>query len=68
MQKISGICLSRLVYGASNIELERILGKEGSACSRIVFENSYWQPEVTSGVLREECLAVLQGYFGKKKD
>lgn len=57
--------LGRLVYGASNIELERILGQEGSECSRIVFEHSYWQPEVTSGVLREECLAVLREYFGK---
>ena len=57
--------LGRLVYGASNIELERILGNEGSECSKIVFEHSYWQPKVTSGVLREEALAVLTAYFGK---
>ena len=57
--------LGRLVYGASNIDLERILGNEGSECSKIVFEHSYWQPKVTSRVLREEALAVLTAYFGK---
>lgn len=55
--------LGRLVYGASNIDLENILGKDGCSCSRIVFENSFWQPEVTSGVLRDEALAVLSTYF-----
>lgn len=55
--------LGRLVYGASNIELERILGKEGCNCSKLVFDNSFWRPEVTAGVLREESLAVLQAYF-----
>lgn len=55
--------LGRLVYGASNIELERILGKEGCNCSKLVFDNSFWRPEVTAGVLREESLAVLQTYF-----
>lgn len=55
--------LGRLVYGASNIELEHILGKEGCNCSRMVFDNSFWQPEVTAGVLREESLTVLKAYF-----
>ena len=55
--------LGRLVYGASNIDLERILGNEGCNCSKIVFDNSFWQPRVTAGVLREESLAILEAYF-----
>ena len=55
--------LGRLVYGAGNDDLEKILGNEGCSCSRIVFENSFWKPEVTSGVLREEAVEVLTGYF-----
>ena len=56
--------LGRLVYGASNIDLEEIFGKEGCNCSRMVFENSSWHPEVTEAVLRDEALAVLKSYFG----
>ncbi len=59
--------LGRLVYGASNIELERILGNPGSECSKIVFDRSDWKPEVTAGVLREESLAVLRDYFGARR-
>ncbi len=55
--------LGRLVYGASNVDLERILGKEGCNCSKLVFDHSSWRPEVTAGVLREESLTVLQAYF-----
>ena len=55
--------LGRLVYGASNEDLERILGNEGCNCSRIVFENSFWKPDVTAGVLRDQALAVLKDYF-----
>ena len=56
--------LGRLVYGASNIELEKILGNDdGCNCSKMVFDNSFWQPEVTAGVLREEALEVLRDYF-----
>ena len=57
--------LGRLVYGASNIDLEHILGKEGCNCSKIVFDNSFWKPQVTAGVLREESIAILKDYFGK---
>ncbi|MCD7761254.1 MAG: nucleoside deaminase [Clostridiales bacterium] len=57
--------LGRLVYAASNVELEQILGKEGCECSRIVFEHSYHRPQVTAGVLREESLSVLRDYFGE---
>ena len=59
--------LGRLVYGASNIELEAILGKEGCNCSRIAFDHSYWKPSVTAGVLRDEALTVLKDYFGKSE-
>lgn len=57
--------LGRLVYGAGNIDLEHILGNEGCNCSQIVFENSFHKPQITSGVLREESLAVLTAYFEK---
>lgn len=59
--------LGRLVYGASNIDLENILEKKGCNCSQIVFDNSSWKPQVTSGVLRDESCAVLADYFGKHK-
>ncbi len=59
--------LGRLVYAASNIDLEKILHKKGSNCSQIVFEHSNWKPEVTAGVLREDALRVLRAYFEKEQ-
>ena len=59
--------LGRLVYGASNIDLENILGNKGCNCSKMVFDNSFWHPQVTEGVLREEALAILEQYFGTHK-
>lgn len=58
--------LGTLVYGASNLELEEILHKKGSNCSKIVFSNSNYQPNVRKGVLKEECLEVLKSYFASK--
>lgn len=58
--------LGRLVYGASNIDLCNLLGKSGSPCCQIVFENSAFKPEVTSGILRDESLQVLASYFSHK--
>ncbi|MBR5496477.1 MAG: nucleoside deaminase, partial [Clostridia bacterium] len=55
--------LGRLVYGASDIDLCNILGVEGSECSKIVFSNSGADISVTSGVLREDALEVLENYF-----
>ena len=55
--------LGRLVYGASDVDLCEILGVEGSLCTKIVFEAMGVKTEVTSGVLREEALAVLKDYF-----
>ena len=57
--------LGRLVYGASNDDLETILGNEGCNCSKMVFDNSFWKPEVTAGVLQEESLEILKAYFAK---
>lgn len=57
--------LGRLVYGASNTELENMLGNEGCNCSEMVFEHSFRRPKATGGVLREESLAVLKEYFAK---
>lgn len=58
--------LGRLVYGASNIDLCNLLGKSGSRCCQIVFENSAFKPEVTAGILRDESLQVLASYFSQK--
>ena len=55
--------LGRLVFAASNRDLEEILGNEGCDCSEMVFANSFRRPEVTSGILREESLEVLRAYF-----
>ena len=57
--------LGRLVYGASDIDLCEILGETGAECSRIVFENSGWKPQVKSGVLRDDSLSILSAYFKK---
>lgn len=55
--------LGRLVYGASNRDLCAIFGEEGSDCSHLVFSHSDHQPQVIAGVLRQECLEVLEAYF-----
>ena len=57
--------MGRLAYAASNMELEKILGNEGCNCSKLVFDNSFWQPQVTAGVLREKSLVILKEYFEK---
>ena len=57
--------LGRLVYGAGNDDLEAILGNDGCNCSKMVFDNSFWQPQVTAGVLREQAAEVLSAYFSK---
>jgi tRNA(Arg) A34 adenosine deaminase TadA len=57
--------LGTLVYSASNIELEAILGQKGCNCSKIVFDHSFHKPVVRFGVLREESISVLESYFGK---
>lgn len=59
--------LGRLVYAASNTELEEILGNRGCACSEMVFENSFHRPKVTGGVMREESLKILREYFSEHK-
>ena len=59
--------LGRLVYGASNIDLENVLGKSGCDCSALVFKNSSYAPSVTAGVLREEAKEVLREYFKTRK-
>lgn len=55
--------LGRLVYGASDRDLCRILGEEGNDCAELVFERSPWKPEVKGGVLRDESIQVLEAYF-----
>ncbi len=56
--------LGRLVYGASDIDLCALLGEQGSACCELIFGHSRWKPTVRGGVLREESLRALAGYFG----
>ena len=55
--------LGRLVYGASDIELCELLGVSGAECARTVFEGSGARISVSAGVMRDEALAVLSGYF-----
>ena len=55
--------LGRLVYAASNNDLSDILQEDGCECSKMVFANSSFSPEVTSGVLRDESLKILKEYF-----
>ena len=59
--------LGRLIYGASNIDLENILGNKGCNCSKMVFDNSFWRLQVTEGIMREEALTVLKEYFDTHK-
>ncbi len=59
--------LGRLVYGASDIDLCKILGENGNECCKTVFESSPFKPEVTGGMLREESLKVLSEYFSNNK-
>lgn len=59
--------LGRLVYGASDIELCRLLGETGNECCKTVFDNSNIKPSVTAGVLKEKCLEVLAEYFKSNK-
>lgn len=55
--------LGRLVYGATNRDLCKILGDGECDCSKIVFQNSPFYPEVTEGVMRKESAALLKKYF-----
>ena len=60
--------LGRLVYAASNDDLEKILGNNGGCiCSKIVFDNSFWQPKVTTGILKDESIEILTAYFSLHK-
>lgn len=59
--------LGRLVYAASDIDLGHILGESGCECSKMVFAHSAHKPSVTSGVLRDESLVILEKYFCNHK-
>ena len=60
--KLDGWCTAQ-----ANDDLETLLGNKGCSCSDMVFENSFWQPQVTAGVLREESLTILRDYFAEHK-
>ncbi len=55
--------LGRLVYGASDTDLGEILGIKGSTCCQSVFDSYPDSPEIVSGVLRDESIAILKSYF-----
>ncbi len=57
--------LGRLVFGASNADLELILGGTPCDCAEPVFKHSFYSPVITSGVLKEESIKVLKKYFSK---
>ena len=59
--------LGRLVFSAGNNDLEEMLGNKGCDCSAVVFENSFRQPKVTAGILREKSLKILKNYFYEHK-
>ncbi len=59
--------LGRLVFSAGNNDLEEMLGNKGCDCSAVVFENSFRQPKVTAGILREKSLKILKNYFSEHK-
>ena len=59
--------LGRLVFAAGNTDLSRVLGREGCSPSAIVFEHSTWKPQVTTGVLKEESIAIIRDYFATHK-
>lgn len=56
--------LGRIVYAASNEDLEGTMGKKGVNCSKITFEQMQRGPEVTGGILRNESKKILAAYFG----
>ncbi len=59
--------LGRLVYGASNGDLEKILDNDiDVSSSEMVFKNSFWKPEVTAHVMRKEAIEVLKEYFKER--
>lgn len=57
--------LGRIVYAASNNDLEATMNKEGCNSSQITFDEMGRGPKVTSGVLEDESIEVLKDYFGK---
>ena len=64
---IAYVKMGALVYAASNEELQEIVGRKGYNVSKIVFDHSYHQPVVRTGVLREESLQVLREFFKTHK-
>lgn len=59
--------LGRLVFSSSNNDLENLLGNEGCDCSRMVFDNSFWKPQICSGILKEKSFEILSNYFSEHK-
>lgn len=56
--------LGRMVYGASNADLEGILHAVGHSTSQLTFQEMGRGPKTKGGVLRDESFKVLQAYFG----
>lgn len=59
--------LGRLVFSSSNNDLENLLGNEGCDCSKMVFDNSFWKPQICSGILKEKSFEILSNYFSEHK-
>lgn len=56
--------LGRLVYAASNRDLNACFGRPGTDCSELVFSRSSHRPTVTAGLCAEEAREVLRDCFG----
>ncbi len=59
--------LGRLVYGASNRDLENILGGKPCDCAKNVFSKYSNKTSITAGVLKDESVKVLKDYFSAHK-
>lgn len=42
---------------------EKMYASYGFQYIAMVFENSFWKPELTGGLLRDEALKILNSYF-----
>jgi tRNA(Arg) A34 adenosine deaminase TadA len=57
--------VGRLVYAASDKDLGKLIHDPGSKVVDTVLRSSAWTPKVTSGVLRNDSIALLRAYYNE---